>query len=609
MIRSKVSTHWDNFKLNIMEKSSTKDWRYDLFGPTIIVNTHDGGEDDEEVLDLAKPNLISPPEAFDTTKYDYIAVFIGANYNPYSKEFASDVIKSSTALEEKRRCKVIFVSGDRDNKGFEKSVKKVNGLDVMPYDIERARKIRDLFDIEALPALVILRNENFDATEPPVVTVNARNLLKRDPELEKVQWNKKKNSNKKIDSELDKVQWNDEEKRYKKADSSTISAFEQLNVVKKSSTKDWRYDLFGSTIIVNTNDGEDDEEVAKPNLISPPEAFDTTKYDYIAVFIGADYCPFCKEFAPDVIKSSTALEEKRRCKVIFVSGDRDNDGFEKSVKKVNGLDVMSYDLARARKIRDLFDIETIPALVILRNENFDATEPVVIVNARNLLKRDPELEKVQWNKKENRNKKTIEWTRDSITLHERFFKGNGLGKWSDLGFSGLNPEDPDKMYMDEHAVRIRAGILNMLSWGAIMNIFGPRNPMVLYTVLPIASFELFTTTFLGLGPLGPLAIVGNLLTHVLQPKAHWKPAKPKQFAWAIGDFLVVLCLCVYVSRFKINEAANGFDLTGVFIAIIAFICNSFTWLESSAGFCVGCWIYNRYLVKWFGLEECAECKM
>lgn len=36
------------------------------------------------------------------------------------------------------------------------------------------------------------------------------------------------------------------------------------------------------------------------------------------------------------------------------------------------------------------------------------------------------------------------------------------------------------------------------------------------------------------------------------------------------------------------------------ISGIALCCNLFTWLESSAGFCFGCAVNNRYIVPHFG---------
>ena len=45
------------------------------------------------------------------------------------------------------------------------------------------------------------------------------------------------------------------------------------------------------------------------------------------------------------------------------------------------------------------------------------------------------------------------------------------------------------------------------------------------------------------------------------------------------------------------------------VATVALTCNLFTWLESAAGFCVGCVVYNYVVVKYLGREECKECKL
>jgi thiol-disulfide isomerase/thioredoxin len=79
--------------------------------------------------------------------------------------------------------------------------------------------------------------------------------------------------------------------------------------------KDWRISMFGPSIRLNNvyQNGQDEESI--PSLVRTEDAFDTDKFDYIAVFIGANYCPHCKEFAPYVVKSAPLLEKKRRCKM------------------------------------------------------------------------------------------------------------------------------------------------------------------------------------------------------------------------------------------------------------------------------------------------------
>jgi hypothetical protein len=98
--------------------------------------------------------------------------------------------------------------------------------------------------------------------------------------------------------------------------------------------------------------------------------------------------------------------------------------------------------------------------------------------------------------------------------------------------------------------------------------------------------------------------LGTLLAMKLNPEPLWKPAKPKRFAWAIGLTLASLCLTWFLIRERLGDAYQPV-ITATVIA-----CNIATWLESSCGFCLGCYIYNNYLVKWFDhLEECSECKL
>lgn len=131
-------------------------------------------------------------------------------------------------------------------------------------------------------------------------------------------------------------------------------------------TGDWRRCLFGPNILENKQQNRDEEEATEEapsdSLIPVQQAFDTKLYDYIAVFIGADYCPHCKAFAPTVVSSTPKLEKDKRCKVVFVSNDRTDGAFRASCRKVAGIDVVPYDLDKTRTMRDLFDLKTIPAL-------------------------------------------------------------------------------------------------------------------------------------------------------------------------------------------------------------------------------------------------------
>jgi hypothetical protein len=131
-----------------------------------------------------------------------------------------------------------------------------------------------------------------------------------------------------------------------------------------------------------------------------------------------------------------------------------------------------------------------------------------------------------------------------------------------------------------------------------------RNLNAVNIIFGIVSWEFVTSMLFGLTPFAPLGIIATVIAILLQPSPLWKPAPPKRFAWAIGLCLALSCFILVQFKDDIGEAAFK-----PAVATIALICNFFTWLESAAGFCVGCFVYNNVLVRYFGKEECKECKL
>lgn len=361
--------------------------------------------------------------------------------------------------------------------------------------------------------------------------------------------------------------------------------------------KDWRLSMFGSSIRLNQVYQNNDDEESSPTYVPTEVAFDVNTYDYIAVFIGANYCPHCREFAPYVVKSARVLEQKKRCKVVFVSGDRDKDNYEASCKKNEGLDAMPFDIEKTKAFRDFFKLTTIPALMILRNRKFENREPEVITNARNLLESDPELDRVQWQEVKG------DIHSLQLPLKDMLIISGKYGNWWELGHH-INPEHPEKIYMNENAVRIRAGILNTISWFALFNVYQWNDATFVYAIWPVVFLEMLSSMFIGLTPIAPVGTLATIMAYYLAPTPHWKPAEPKRFAWLIGLMLVSMCFIVYMARHEI-----GSEHARPWLATTIILCNIATWFESSAGFCVGCFIYNNYLTKMFDLEECGECKL
>lgn len=231
------------------------------------------------------------------------------------------------------------------------------------------------------------------------------------------------------------------------------------------SKSDWRLKLFGDSILLNTPDEVEETVDVEQSLNEAIDAVPTKTqnidsffqgYDYIALFFGANYCPFCKKFAPNVVAAKPILESKK-CKVIFVSNDRDLENFHTSCAKVRGIDVMPYDTSKTAQMRDMFGLKTIPALMILHNADFQKEQPHVYSNAREILELDPKCENFPWGSIEKKQAAPVtSWER--IWIHGRH------GNWWQLGHKNVSEVHPGEMYMDEHAVRMRAGLLNIITW-------------------------------------------------------------------------------------------------------------------------------------------------
>jgi len=377
-------------------------------------------------------------------------------------------------------------------------------------------------------------------------------------------------------------------------------------------TTDWRVELLGPSILLNSQVLSNEKEEAAPpvDLENPPpaepgvEAIPTAKqavqdffqgYDFIAIFFGANYCPFCKKFVPNVVAAKPILEAKK-CKVIYVSNDRDEANFGASCAKVRGLDVMPYDLTKTAAMRDLFGLKTIPALMILKNSDFDHDKPYVYSNAREILELDPKCEMFPWGSIEKKQAAPV-------TALERLWIHGRHGHWWQLGHRNVSELHPEEMYMDEHAVRMRAGLLNVITWVAIINVFHLKDPELVNVIFGIVAWEFLSSMIFGLTPFSPLGLIGTLMSVILQPAPLWKPANPKRFAWLIGLALATTCFILVQFRKELGDAYRPS------VTAVALTCSLATWLEGNAGFCVGCFVYNNIMVKYMGGQECSECKL
>eukprot|EP00191_Tetraselmis_sp_GSL018_P018181 CAMPEP_0177591778 /NCGR_PEP_ID=MMETSP0419_2-20121207/8188_1 /TAXON_ID=582737 /ORGANISM="Tetraselmis sp., Strain GSL018" /LENGTH=314 /DNA_ID=CAMNT_0019082561 /DNA_START=181 /DNA_END=1125 /DNA_ORIENTATION=- len=181
--------------------------------------------------------------------------------------------------------------------------------------------------------------------------------------------------------------------------------------------------------------------------------------------------------------------------------------------------------------------------------------------------------------------------------------------WYALG-SQLEGRTPGNMYMNENAVRARAGLLHLTAWLVIIlltytygleyyadqdqkdRVLKPFH--VMKFLAPVIIWEFLFSAFFGMTPLAPYGVAATVLTIKQHPV--WKPAGPKRFAWLLGVGLVTGCVIAGVLEKR-------------FVALgLACTCLVLTWMEVALGFCLGCFVFNK-IAKLRGQEECAECKL
>jgi nucleoredoxin len=119
---------------------------------------------------------------------------------------------------------------------------------------------------------------------------------------------------------------------------------------------------------------------------------DEFKGKVVALYFSAHWCPPCKKFTPQFAKVYKKLKiEKKDFEVVFVSSDRDEESFNDYMGEMPWIAVPYADSKRRRELSERFEVEGIPALVIV-----DAEGKVINKNARGDVSADLAGAKFPW---------------------------------------------------------------------------------------------------------------------------------------------------------------------------------------------------------------------
>jgi len=115
----------------------------------------------------------------------HLALYFSANWCPPCKRFTPELAKTYAAIKAARSdFELIFVSGDRDVESFKAYFKEMPWL-ALPFDSERYNALSSHFEVEGIPALVVLDPEG------KVITTKGRSAAGADPEGQEFPWHPK----------------------------------------------------------------------------------------------------------------------------------------------------------------------------------------------------------------------------------------------------------------------------------------------------------------------------------------------------------------------------------------------------------------------------------
>ena len=207
----------------------------------------------------------------------------------------------------------------------------------------------------------------------------------------------------------------------------------------------------------------------------------------------------------------------------------------------------------------------------------------------------------------------------------------------------------DKIYINETAMRIRAGFLLIIPVYMLFTLYDAIyvsnwivngntavdtyetdwDSNILYTVeavkrtfdysfqswvLVYALFEMLATMFVVTTRFSPTVLISCVLAY--NKPVVWKPLPPKRFAWAIGATMISICWVYFNPEivagwvnvlFDANIDTSENFMSDSIPMNMVWVCLAFMWMEAVLGFCVGCKVHSLLVKLKIFEEACEEC--
>lgn len=112
----------------------------------------------------------------------------------------------------------------------------------------------------------------------------------------------------------------------------------------------------------------------------------------IGIYFSAHWCPPCREFTPELVKTYNKLKaENKNFEIIFASSDRDEAAFKEYFGEMPWLALPYAERDRKERLSNAFNVSGIPAFVML-----DADLNVINAAARAAVSADPDGGNFPW---------------------------------------------------------------------------------------------------------------------------------------------------------------------------------------------------------------------
>lgn len=264
----------------------------------------------------------------------YLGLYFSAHWCPpcrgFTPELATFYKNFKAQHAQKDNFDIVFVSSDRDQNAFDEYYKEMPWLALPFEDRDTKAALSKKFKVRGIPTLVIL-----DADSGEVITTDGRSEVDADKDGVNFPWRPKPIS-------------------------------EALP------------GLLAGDLVDKEGKAHKAEEVLKGRVK--------------LLYFSAHWCPPCRAFTPRLAETYKKLKDAGKdFELVFVSSDRDEASFKEYLDSMPWLALPFEKRDAKAALSKLFDVEGIPMLVVL-----DENNNLITVKGRNAVAEDPEGHNFPW---------------------------------------------------------------------------------------------------------------------------------------------------------------------------------------------------------------------